>query len=181
MLMTHELAQSLLAQSTTGPVPLWVYILVLALIILAFVLPRKLARRSPVLTRQNLNETDRLKKSMDDLLIQLQEVSRDVNATLDTKILTLNQLIDDAQARIDELNDLLRKLPDVPRNTDADRLPERETPAASERTSLRQQQQDAVLQLAAQGKSDLEISRETGIPRGEIELLLALRRKSPTR
>ena len=47
--------------------------LLAGLVVLALVVPRKLARRSKILSREGLNETDRLKRSMEELLVQCTE------------------------------------------------------------------------------------------------------------
>ena len=155
-----------------GGVPPWMYVLLLGLAALALVVPRKLARRSKILTRENVSETERLKRSMEELLIQLQEVAREVNATLDTKMIALNQLVEDAEARIDELKELLEKAPTGASKGTGEPS---EDPVQDGR---RREVEEMVLRLVGEGKTELEIAQETGIPRGEIELVLALRRKA---
>ena len=57
----------------------------------------------------NLREQGRLHQSMDDLLIQLEEVSRRVSAQVDTKFAKLEQVVRDADVRIARLERLLGK------------------------------------------------------------------------
>ena len=152
------------------------------LVILALVVPRRLARRSKILSREGLNETDRLKRSMEELLVQLQEVSREMNATLDTKMIALDELTREAQAKIDELKYLLER----EQGAGARRTEQKEEAAgsrtgASGESGRRRELEQTVLRLANEGKTELEIAQQTGIQRGEIDLVLALRRKgSPT-
>jgi len=153
-------------------------VLLAGLVILALVVPRKLARRSKILSREGLNETDRLKRSMEELLVQLQEVSREMNATLDTKMIALNELIREAESKIEELKEMLER----ERGAKATRDEQREEAtgsrtATSGESGRRRELEETVLRLAGEGKTELEIAQHTGIPPGEIDLVLALRRK----
>ena len=150
--------------------PWWGYVACLGLAVAALVLPRKLAQRSRVLPRTDISEADRLRKSMEELLVQLQEVTREMNARLDTKMMALAQLVEDADARIDELKRLLEE--------EAARETTREEHRAETGTGRRRDVEETVLRLAKEGRTELEIAQETGIARGEIELVLALRRKT---
>ena len=151
--------------------PWWGYVAGLGLVVAALVLPRKLAQRSRILPRTDMNEADRLRKSMEELLVQLQEVTREMNARLDTKMMALAQLVEDADARINELKRLLEE--------EAARETTREEDRTETGTGRRRDVEETVLRLAQEGRTELEIAQETGIARGEIELVLALRRKTP--
>lgn len=156
----------------------WMYVLLMGLVVAALVLPRKLARRSKLLDRPRPGESERLRKQMEDLLIQLQEVAREVNATLDTKMIALNQLVEEAEQRIRELKDLLARVETAQAQTSpAPQAAVKETPAPPE-ARRSSQAEETVVRLAGQGKTPLDIARETGLSRGEIDLVLALRRKS---
>jgi hypothetical protein len=141
----------------------------LGLVVAALVLPRKLARRSRILPTTDMSEADRLRKSMEELLVQLQEVTREMNARLDTKMMALAQLVEDADGRINELKRLLEE--EAARETTREEHRE-------EGTGRRRDVEETVLRLAREGRTELEIAQETGIARGEIELVLALRRKT---
>lgn len=174
----------------TGQLPWWGYALLMVAIVLVLVLPRKLARRSRILPATRLSESDRLRHSMDKLLLELQEVAREVNATIDTKMVVLNQLIEEADRKIAELKKLQSaqtpsdKLtapsmvgepagPALPPSPQPIRRP---APPMTPEEIKRRQTEAEVFRLAAEGKTRLEIAQMTGMPRGEVELVLALRR-----
>ncbi len=175
----------LLAQNGDDGIPWWACGLFLLALALVLILPRRLARRSRILPKVRMSETDRLKRSMDKLLIQLQEVAREVNATLDTKMIALKVLVEEAdlacrqaETKIAELQSLLgasqmAQAPHVETDTAL-----RSTSEPAEPAGERAQLEADVLRLAEEGRTELEIAQETGIPRGEIELMLTLNRKT---
>jgi hypothetical protein len=69
------------------------------------------ATRKDVVREQNasLRDQHRLRQSMDDLLVQLEEVSRRVSAQVDTKFAQLDAVVRDADERIVRLERLLGK------------------------------------------------------------------------
>ncbi len=145
-------------------------LLVAGIVIVVFVLRRRAAMQkraadSPV---EKAAAREELRKGMDELLVELQETSRDINAMIDTKTAVLNKLIEDADRRIEALKALENKPPSgqagmpVLQNT--------------EEAARRVAQEREILRLADSGKTDLEIARLTGVPRGEVELVLSLRR-----
>ena len=183
-------ASVLLGQTGQSPLPWWGYALLMVGIVLVLVLPRKLARRSRILPATRLSESDRLRHSMDKLLVELQEVAREVNATIDTKMVALNQLIEEADRKIAELKKLRSAQPPSDKLTTPSPIEEPagpapppspqpirrpELPMAPEEIKRRQTEAE-VFRLAAEGKTHLEIAQTTGMPRGEVELVLALRR-----
>jgi hypothetical protein len=170
--------------------PLWVWALLAVLLVAILTLPRRLARRSNILEDPNRKRSaeEQLRRSMDRLLIELQETAREINATIDTKMIALNRLIEEADRRIEKLEG-----PSVPpaetpdtagseteeepsqspakkRLTKDDDAPD--TPAARRRRRLEKR----IYKLADEGKDMLEIARITDTPRGEVELILSLRR-----
>ncbi|HUU43890.1 MAG TPA: hypothetical protein VMX57_08920, partial [Planctomycetota bacterium] len=103
-MFVHRAAATLLVAEATG---LWVWALLAVAIVIVLVLPRRLARRSRILDDPNRRRTaeEELRHSMDRLLVELQETSRDINATLDTKMIALGRLIAEADRRIERLGD----------------------------------------------------------------------------
>ncbi len=186
--LSMDIIPRVLAQDKPGGLPPWVYVAALAAVALVFILPRILARRSRTLPSRTISETDRLKRSMEELLVQLQEFSREVNAALDTKMIALNRLIEDtetcirdAETRIEELKTLLEKTESSgqPGTTPATEQPaSARTVDGSSKSPQRRTMEETVLRLADEGRTDLEIAQATGMTRGEIELVLALRRKT---
>jgi hypothetical protein len=113
---------------------------------------------------------------MDQLLVELQETSREINATIDTKMIALNRLIEDANRRIETLKEL-RRPGSMPGTSDSPASPRDEKPLSSE-TLKRRELECEICRLADQGKTELEIARITQTPRGEVELVLSLRRSA---
>ena len=120
---------------------------------------------------------------MQNLLVELAEMSRQISAQLDTRSQKLELLMQQADERIAQLQRLQgeRATPPVfrpvdamadvyvPREMSAPRELERVTPAAED---ARHQE---VYSMADQGRSAGDIARELDRPRGEVELILALR------
>jgi len=104
----------------------------------------------------DLSGRDRLQKAMEELQINVMEFGRDIEARLDTKIRTLEQLIADADERIRQLKEL-------------------ERPGASNAESVPALHKE-IYRLADEGVDNIEISRRTGAPPGEVELILGLRK-----
>ena len=97
--------------------------------------------------------------SMEALFVQLQEFSRETLAKLDTKVRVLNELLTRAEARIEELKRLSAAAPAAPASKPANPLHEK------------------VFRLADGGRASTDIAAETGLERGEVELILGLRGK----
>jgi len=161
----------------------WIWAVLLAVIVIALVVPRKLAKRSSILDDPNTRRTaqEELRHSMDRLLIELQETARDINATIDTKMIALNRLIAEADQRIASLGDAAHapvRAPgtqtEAPREAAPPAEPEPTGPEAVKRRALERE----IFRLADQGKTELEIARLTDTPRGEVELVLSLRKTS---
>jgi hypothetical protein len=152
---------------------LWVAVFVAGIVVAAWAI-RRHAKKSRILDDPRAPEsaeTD-LRRSMDRLLVELRETSREINATIDTKIVALNKLVEDADRRIETLKSLEKK-PAAPATAE----PPKPAPEESSRRTVLEAE---VARLAAQGKTELEIARATGVPRGEIELMLSLRRTRET-
>ncbi len=108
-----------------------------------------------------------IKEELDDLLLRIQEVNRECIAKMDTKIRMLNQLIMDAENAREKLETAIRRPTPAPRG-DAPAQPPAERPA----NPLHEQ----VYELQDQGKTFDEITRTTSLEKGEIELILGLRK-----
>jgi len=99
--------------------------------------------------------------SMEALFVQLQEFSRETLAKLDTKVRVLNELLTRAEARIEELKRLSA--------AGALSVPSPSKPANP--------LHERVFRLADGGRASADIAAETGLERGEVELILGLRGK----
>ncbi|MBU0638948.1 MAG: hypothetical protein KKB50_08800 [Planctomycetes bacterium] len=139
-------------------------LLVLVLVLCAVMISLALLRRSQhksatvrdVVREQQARLRDHtgIRRSMDDLLLQLEEVSRRINAQVDTKFVKLERVIRDADERIARLEGVLARFdrvrggastlsaPPAPpvagkRPTNASALPERTEPPSTGRATAR--------------------------------------------
>ena len=162
-----------------GETMIYVVLFLAGAAVVAWTLKRR-ARRSALLDppRRGGAADVELRESMDKLLVELQETSREINATIDTKTVVLNKLIEDADRRIETLKGL-EKSAGSATGIGATRPAARPEPAPrppSEESRRRAALEREILRLADEGKTELEIARATGVPRGEVELVLSLRR-----
>ncbi|MBI2932455.1 MAG: hypothetical protein HYY16_12455 [Planctomycetes bacterium] len=144
---------------STAFVILGVVFVLAALLLLA-------ARRSSSSGRPGLfarEEEEHARDQLQRLLADIQELSREHVARLDTKIRMLQQLLAEADARIRELRGLAAQPPMNP-------------PAPTKPSNPLHER---VYALADAGKSIAEIGGETGLERGEVELILGLRKMQP--
>lgn len=114
---------------------------------------------------------------LQELIIELEELSRRINAQIDTKFVKLETTIHHADERIEALRTLIQKAGgqggvDVIVDADADASSTSATAGVVSRVDPKHVQ---VYAMADADKSPVEIARETGIPTGEVELILALR------
>lgn len=117
-----------------------------------------------------LSQQKTVEREMQNLLVELSEMSRQITAQLDTRSAKLELLIQEADQKIAELRALTgedgRSLP----NLSAPRAP-------ASPVSQDDSRHAAVYQLADQGMNCQQIAQELGRHSGEIELILALRGK----
>ena len=158
-------------------------IAILAAIILIIVGVLNMRRRRPPDTttqtprRDTATESNAgagLPRDLQHLMVQLEELSRRINAQIDTKYAKLEQSIADADKRIIALRTLL----DYPRSDSKSsrdaKLPEPPPTVPAPRSGTDDRFQ-AIYDLADQGLSPVEIGRKLGRRTGEIELILNLR------
>jgi len=124
-----------------------------------------------------LRDEEAVVQDMEQTMVQLQEVSREIQAQIDTRFAKLECCIRDADQRIDRLERLLRRCEGQPTLDvtvgDGQVAP---TPASpGNEDPVRQR----VFALADAGTSPVDIAQQTGHSTGEIELILALRRTAP--
>ena len=170
---------------------------VLALTFFSLSLTRRAQRRAAASRPDSraqfdsLREQSQLRSSMDDLLLQLEDVSRRINAQIDTKFVKLEMVVRDADDRIARLEKLLSReaqtgsLPGAPAVSSAP--PARPSPNKSADPSPTETQRDSapratpnaptarIHELADDGMSPLQIAETLGLPVGEVELVLNLR------
>ena len=133
-------------------------------------------------------ERRQLNDSMQQLMLDLEEMSRQVGGQIDTRLRALNLLIEEADRKIAELRQLGLA---TGAETAASATPAKSAantvaaqpgtrPAAAEPVAANDKY-GRVYALAAQGMSVVEIAREMGMMTGEVELILALRRTAAGR
>ncbi len=123
-----------------------------------------------------LRDDHHMKRDMESLLVEIQEMARGINAQFDTKFAKLDALLRDADERIAKLEQLTAQAgrPAIDVTVD-DNGTRRETPAAEPSPD---DNHNEIYSLADAGKTAVEIAKETGHNTGEIELILALRKRS---
>jgi len=132
--------------------------------------PRELPDR-----QSGLHDRRRGERELGELMIELDQLAREVHGRLDTQFAKLETVIRDADDRIDRLKRLLRasrseSALDITVTDDA------EIPSSTASSEPEGGLHADVYRLADAGRSLLEISEQTGRPKGELELILALRR-----
>ncbi len=143
--------------------------------------PREFAREQVA----RLKDQHHMKGDMEELLVELQELSRNINAQIDTKFAKLEASIRSADERIARMEQLQAALPE--RETfdtllTDDQLLDRPAaaPAAPAPRVAIDPRRRTIFDLADAGKSPLEIAQQTGEPTGEVELILSLRKSAGT-
>ena len=162
LLQTDPSASAAKAPTAT----IWILLVVGALFV-AVVLPR-LRRRGggPQETLGSFGASaGGAREELERLLTEIQDLSREHIARLDTKIRMLNQLLLECDQKKRELEELLGKAPAA----DPSAKP---APAARATNPLH----DQVYSLQDSGKEVLDICAATGLEKGEVELILGLRK-----
>jgi hypothetical protein len=153
----------------------WLVLIVSALFV-AVVLPR-LRRRgaSPQDTLGTFGASaGGAREELERLLTEIQDLSREHIARLDTKIRMLNQLLLEVDQKKRELEDLLAKTGGAPP------APGQLSPTPSP-VKPQNPLHTQVYTLQDSGKEILDICAATGLEKGEVELILGLRRMPPER
>lgn len=146
---------------------LWVFLVVAALFV-AVVLPRLRRRRDE--PRETLGTfgpaAGGAREELERLLTEIQDLSREHIARLDTKIRMLNQLLLECDQKQRDLEALLGKA------AAPDAAAAKPAPPARAANPLH----DQVYSLQDSGKEVLDICAATGLEKGEVELILGLRK-----
>jgi hypothetical protein len=130
-------------------------------------------RRSQAGQGQPMSPRDRIKQEsgvherVDDMMVQLAELARSTTAQIETRYTKLEVLLEDADKTIARLESLLSAAGSAPAASNSAR-PETIRPEHAR-----------IHALADSGKSAVQIAQEVGRDVGEVELILALRRKNP--
>lgn len=123
----------------------------------------QLPRRAPGAPSEPQPRMDpELYRDLDELIAELQDLSRKISAEIDTRFAKLEAVIRDADRRIAVLHRLSRGQPSAGKSA----------PASDEEARYA-----VVYELADAGFTAIEIARELGKTPGEVELILNLRKK----
>jgi hypothetical protein len=146
---------------------LWI-VLVIAALFVAVILPRLRRRRDgpQELLGSFGGSAGGPREELERLLTEIQDLSREHIARLDTKIRMLNQLLLECDQKKRELEALLGKTEGAAAETTA------KNPAPRASNPLH----DQVYSLQDSGKEILDICAATGLEKGEVELILGLRK-----
>ena len=165
---------ALVLQNDAAPSPpkpavsvLWI-VLVLAALFVAVILPRLRRRRDgPQEVLGSFGgSAGGAREGLERLLTEIQDLSREHIAKLDTKIRMLNQLLLECDQKKRELEALLGKAGGGAAE------PAAKNPAPRASNPLH----DQVYSLQDSGKEILDICAATGLEKGEVELILGLRK-----
>ncbi len=164
-----------------------VVMLVLAVVCLTAVMlsTRRRIRESKALDQPSARrkwdtsvEPRRAARDLEQVMLELDQLSRQIHGRIDTKLAKIETLLRDADARIEKLSRLRTAL-DSSKDSedtacgDASARPPLPTPSPTSRTTG--SKHSVILELAKEGRSMIEIAREVGKTPGEVELVLALR------
>jgi hypothetical protein len=165
---------ALVLQNDAAPSPpkpavsvLWI-VLVLVALFVAVILPRLRRRRDgpQELLGSFGGSAGGAREELERLLTEIQDLSREHIAKLDTKIRMLNQLLLECDQKKRELEALLGK------TGSGAAEPAAKNPAPRTTNPLH----DQVYSLQDSGKEILDICAATGLEKGEVELILGLRK-----
>jgi len=114
----------------------------------------------------SLREQLEVRNNLQKLVVDLQDLARQINAHIDTRFCKLEVLIKEADRKIKQLEamGLGGKTP-------------KDAPAPAAEEDMVDPERAMIYKLADSGKSPVEIARELNKNTGEIELILSLRRR----
>jgi Family of unknown function (DUF6115) len=143
-------------------------VIALAMLTVLYAVIRPLIRRKDPLDKPpafaSLARQRSVERQMQNVLVELSEMARQITAQIDTRAAKLEALIREADEKIAAM----KSTP-----SPADPAPTPPDPASASAIEPRHAQ---VYALADQGRSSTEIAQQLHRPSGEIELILALRR-----
>ncbi|SRR5258708_33576132 len=170
-ILAQSEAPSGLSKSTSATV--WIVLIIGALFV-AVVLPRLRRRKDGA--QETLGSfgasAGGAREELERLLTEIQDLSREHIARLDTKIRMLNQLLLECDQKKRELEDVLARAGGAAPPTSPP------TAAPSRPTNPLHSQ---VYTLQDSGKELLDICAATGLEKGEVELILGLRQMPPNK
>jgi len=154
-------------------------------------------RQSEAKALEQITQAGEVRHQLERLIIDLQELARQINGHIDTRFCKLEVLIRHADQRIKKLEELTGVTVDAVKSPSpaAPTLPRSSaTPASSTKSSMSiapsptsaepvsgdELDRQSIYRLADSGESAINIAKLMNRPAGEIELILSLRRNART-
>ncbi len=156
------------------PTAKWWAAIILAILTIVYATTRPWFRKKDPLGKPHkfgsLAQQRSVEREMQNVLVELSEMARQITAQIDTRAARLEALIHQADERIAALN-ALPSAASPPSKSELKSL----APEAAESAQI-DPRHAQVYALADQGRSSKDIAQQLNRPSGEIELILALRR-----
>lgn len=155
----------------------WVLIglAVVALIYMAVIRPTMRKRQTPPSATPGFAALSRqrgVEQQMQSLLVELSDMARQMNAQIDSRAAKLEVLLQEADQKIASLQSTIQSPAAPIALNSSDSAP---PSAPSEEPQMPDPRHAEVYSLADQGQDAPAIANQLGRPRGEVELILALR------
>ena len=165
----------MMIQAATGNDSLWMLGLpivgILLIIISLFMGIRKrrhasATRLSPREQIERNRQHGGMRRDLERLMVEIETMAKHVGSQLDAKAIRLERLLDEAEAKTNQLEQISGKPASAPASPPLERpMPDIADPGAQQ-----------VYALADQGRSPMEIARQLNEHVGKIELILSLRK-----
>ncbi len=176
----------LAANPFDNPTTRWLLVCAGGLTLIYMLMRPGMRKRKDPLARMpsSLSQQRSVEREMTQLLVELSEMSRQISAQLDTRAAKLELLIKDADERLARLEGLSPEAPAHVRIAAEAAIGTQSTlPSSADIPPPRQEQRSeeryqAIYALADRGTGASDIARQLDRPRGEVELILALRAKT---
>jgi hypothetical protein len=152
----------------------WIVYAVGALTIIYIVMRPSLRKKDPLKQanpKLSMAQQRSVEREMSNLLVELSDMARQITGQLDTRAAKLEALMQEADKKIAEL----KRLESMHHEPEIKPLEPKPTPIPNDA------RYSAIYSLADAGHSAQEIAQQLGRPRGEVELILALRIPSESR
>lgn len=167
----------MLAELPSNPyavlVPMVLGVTILMLVTIRRMSMSRDSQRTGKSTRRNYQQEHIIRDNLEQLCVELQEMSRQIYGEIDTRTTRLEILIRQADERIARLESLM-----AAQQQHTSQLHNYESTSSDDTSdqSAEDPTRALIYQLADEGKSSLDIARQTSQTTGEVELLLALRK-----
>jgi hypothetical protein len=158
------------AAGQISPTEMWTLIVLGAFALVYLSVLRPMMRKKDPLDRPpafaSLSQQRSVERQMQNLLVELSEMARQISAQLDTRVAKLEALIKEADEKIATMH-----------SQSSESLPMRDVPPPAALEEMPDPRHAEIYALADEGRDANEIASRLSRPRGEVELILALRSK----